>query len=258
MPSDPRMALALAALAPRRSSFRAALAAARDQVMAHLAAHGGTGRDRVAELAAELGRFAGGRVDASRLATVIRTAPGLDAVTERVVRHCADVLDELLDEGDALFSVEVPAGGDIRAAVTLALAEAGRAFGAALAFRAAVTGTYEPARHERGPRYFPFACWNRAERAIGVPLVVRVAGGDLCAESLVEFLDGRQQIVLVVDGPCAPAPLARLVSPNVLVLQSTDDLGPVGSYDGPTIAALVPEGAAEFVADPRATFPPWG
>ena len=251
MPSDPRRELALAALAPRRAGFRAALAAARDQVLAHLAAHGGT-RDRVTELGAELGRFAGGRIDVSRLALVVATAPGLDAATLNVVRRCADVLDELLDEGDALFSAVVPPGGDLRATVDAALAEAGRAFGAVLAFHAATTGAYDSARHERGLHAFPYARWNRAERAIGVPLVVRVAGADLCAEALAEFLDGQQQLVLVVDGPAAPAPLARLVSPNVLVLQSTKDLGPVTSFEGPAIAALMPDGATELVSDPRA------
>ena len=251
MPSDPRVDLALAAIASRRATFRAAVAAARDQVAAHLAAHGST-HDRVADLDAELGRFAGGSVDAARLATILPTASTGDAATARVVRHCADVLDELLDEGDELFTSDVQPGGDLRASTFVALGEAGRAFGAVLAFRAAMTGHYETTKHEPALHSFPFGLWNRAERAIGVPLVIRVAGADLCAESLAEFLDGQQQIVLVVEGPCAPAPLARLVSPGVLVLQTRGDLGALVSFEGPAIAALVPEGAAEFIADPRA------
>jgi hypothetical protein len=249
MPSDPRVTLALAALAPRLATFRAALAAAREQVCAHLATHGSGPRDRVIEAAAELGPFAGGRIDVARFAAIAAPTSRLDASTEQVVLRCADILDDLLEHGDALFTPIVHAGGDLRATVSAALAEAGRAFGAVLAFQAVRSGSFEPARHEPGLIAFPFARWNRAEREIGPPLVVRVSGADLSADGLAEFLDGRQQLVLVVDGPCAPAPLARLVSPGVLVMQTEGDLAPLASFRGPSIAAIVPEGAALFTSD---------
>ena len=251
MRSDPRVDIALAAVAPRRAAFRAAIAAARDQVATYLALHG-KAHDRVAELGAELGRFAAGSVDAERLATLLPNTGAADAAAMHVVRRCVDVLDELLDASDELFVCDVQPGADLRASVFVSLGELGRAFGAVLAFRAAVTGRYDATRHAAALRSFPFALWNRAERAIGVPLVVRVAGADLCAEALAEYLDGQQQVVLVVEGPCAPAPLARLVSPGVLVLQTSADLGPLLTFDGPAIVALVPEGSAEFIADPRA------
>ena len=253
MQSDPRVTLALAALAPRLAAFRTALAAAREQVCAHLATHGSGPRDRALEVAAALGPFAGGRIDVARFAAIAATTPRLDASTEQVVLRCADILDDLLEHGDALFTPVVHAGGDLRATVAAALAEAGRAFGAVLAFQAVRSGSFDPARHEPGLIAFPFARWNRAEREIGPPLIVRVSGADLSADGLAEFLDGRQQLVLVVHGPCAPAPLARLVSPGVLVMQTEGDLAPLASYRGPSIAAVVPEGAALFTSAPRAT-----
>jgi hypothetical protein len=251
MPSDSRTLAALAALAPRRSAFRAALAVTHEQVRAYLAQHGTAVHDRVAEAAAELGHFAGGRLDAARFATLVAAAEPLGAATEPLVRRCADVLQDLLERGDALFVVEVERGGSIGAAVRAALAEAGRAFGAVLAFQALRAGSFALERHEPQLRAFPFARWSRAERQVGIPLVVKVSGDDLCAEALAEFLDGRQQMVLVVDGACAPAPLARLVSPGVLVVQDEADLAPLSNFAGPAIAALVPATAAQFVHDPQ-------
>ena len=105
----------------------------------------------------------------------------------------------------------------------------------------------------------PFARWTRSERRLAPPLVVALEGGDLRAAALAEFLDGRQKIVLVVEGECAPAPLARLVAPGTFVLQTADAAGldRFAAWEGPGIAALVPESAGRFVHDPAAGAASW-
>jgi hypothetical protein len=89
--------------------------------------------------------------------------------------------------------------------------------------------------------------------------VVEVQGSDLRAATLSEFLDGRQKIVLVVHGDCAPAPLARLISPSTFVLQTEDVTGIERflGWDGPAVAALLPGAAARFVHDPARGSAPW-
>jgi hypothetical protein len=79
-----------------------------------------------------------------------------------------------------------------------------------------------------------------------------VAGRDLHAAGLAEFLDAGVAIALLVEGPCPPAPLARLVTPNALVIQtgSVEDLAALGGHDGPAVAALLPAEAAWFRHDP--------
>jgi hypothetical protein len=81
-----------------------------------------------------------------------------------------------------------------------------------------------------------------------------VDGRDVRAGALVEFHDGHVTLVLVVRGPCSPAPLARLISPAVYVAQHYDAtaLERLADFAGPAIVALVPEGCAAFVHDPRA------
>lgn len=254
MRSDERVARALAAVGAQVEAFRAAVAAAHEVVRGHLTAFGALEQDRAALVRRELGGFAAGRIDVDRFAALGGGTRILPAGAEDVVRRCADVLEDVLERGDLLFTVEVPPGGDLRTCVDRALAEAGRAFGAVLAFQAVKTGVWAPEQHEPMLRAFPFARWNRAERGMGVPLVVHVGGADLRAESLAEFLDGRQRIVLVVDGPCAPAPLARLVSPSLFVQQG-DDLARLAAWEGAAIVALMPAEAARFVHDPAAPTP---
>jgi hypothetical protein len=68
------------------------------------------------------------------------------------------------------------------------------------------------------------------------------------------MLQGAQKIVLLVSGAAPPAALVRLISPGVLVLQTTilADLGRLTLHDGPAVAAVLPEGAARFLWEPRA------
>jgi len=63
----------------------------------------------------------------------------------------------------------------------------------------------------------------------------------------------------VVRGACPPAALARCITPGVFVLQSVDGAGleRLARFDGPAVAALVPEGAAQFIHDPSLGKEPW-
>jgi hypothetical protein len=101
---------------------------------------------------------------------------------------------------------------------------------------------------------FPPNLWNEAEREFAPPLVIEVEGQDLRPASLAELLEGGQKIVLVVNGPAAPAPLVRLITPGVAVIQTDDpaELSALGSVDGPGIAALMPQGCAKFMHIPGA------
>ena len=101
---------------------------------------------------------------------------------------------------------------------------------------------------------FPPARWNRAERDFSPPLVVEVEGQDLKVGSLGEILTGSQKIVLAVNGPAAPAPLVRLITPGVTVVQTDDpaDVAVLAASEGPGVAAIMPEGCAKFIHAPMA------
>lgn len=253
MQSDPRVQQALSAVAAERTHFRSAIESARGQMRAYLATHRAGAGERETSVTAELGAFASGRIDTNRFASVF-SATGLIGyeMAERIER-CIKVLDELLVRGDGLFTAKVPQGGNLRSTVDSAFGEAGRAFGAVLAFQAAKTGSYRD-DHDRLLRSFSFRRWNRSQRQIAPPLVVEVDGEDFAGEQLAGFIDGKVRIIAVVRSPSSPAPLARIITPGVLVIQSVhaDALPVLTGFDGPGVAALMPAGAAVFVHDPRA------
>lgn len=254
MPSDERRHGARDALRAHDGAFRAAVETAYGQLRAYLAAHGSRSEERARETALELGHFAGGRIDVGRLAAVLGTTRVLDQQEEAVVWRCAEALGAVLARCDGVLLRDVPPGGDLRATVEEALATVGRAFGAALVFQAVKAGTYRAEVHEGALRSFPFSRWNRQERLLGPPLVVSVDGSALDAPSLAQYLDGGQKIVLVVRGASAPAPLARLITPQLFVMQceSPAELARFAAAAGPAVAALVPATAARFVHDPAA------
>jgi hypothetical protein len=254
MPSDDRALAALELLGRPVETFRSAVAATAEQVRAILGAED-AGADAALDRArAELGAFAAARIDAARFSAPLAAERGLDARARERVRHAHETLRSIQIALDEVLLVDVPPGASLRQAVASRLAELGRAFGAAQAVQLVRHGRYRDAEHERLVRSFPFAWWNRAERRVAPPLVVIVDGADLHAGALAEFVDGAVKIVLVVRGACAPAPLARLVTPGVLVAQAGDlsALRRVASFDGPAVAALVPDGAARFTHDPAA------
>jgi hypothetical protein len=225
--------------------------AALEQSRVFLATRDAGATAQVTRVAGELGPFAAGRVDAARFAARFGAAGPLAGEARRGVERAIATLEELLDRGNALFTVSVPPGGSLHDTVAGALMECGRAFGAALVVEYARQDVLT-AEHESLLYGLPLERWNRAERRLAPPLLVDVEGADLAADGLAQFVDEGSTIVLVVHGACGPAPLARLVTPGVFVMQTTD----VGSLaqlpaDVPAVVAVVGAGAATFVHDPR-------
>jgi len=253
MPSEDAVALALQALQPVAEAHRSAVAEAGEELRGLLAE---TGSDADA---GSLGAFASGRIDFGRFAGVLSRARTLDAATTARIRAASEVLRELSARtAEKAHVVHVPQGGSIRAAVSEALAESGRAFGAAHV--AAAARQHASAGSDAVYlRAYPFAAWNARERKISPPLVLDVDGADLRAGDLAEFLDGNVKIAVVVRGDCCPAALVRLVTPGVFVAQFGDAAGfaRLAKCAGPGVAALVPDRAAHFVHDPSAGKAVW-
>ena len=259
MPSDPRTAQAISALAQPIAEFRMLVEGALAQAEAFLAAQGATGEDQAARARVELGAFAESRVNAAAFASLFPKARRVDGAALDALRRAVDVLQSVRARGDDLFVVNVPPGARLGAAVSAALAAAGRAFGAVMLAELVRGGRYHAAEHDRLLDEADFTAWTKTERRIAPPLVIEVDGADLHAGALADFADGREKLLLVVRGACAPAPLARCITPGTLVLQTADGSGldRLASFDGPAIAAMVPEGAAVFLHDPLGGREPW-
>ena len=259
MPSDPRVSGVLRKLAAPIESYRSAVAATLDEVRGYLSA-GRAGADAsAARLQEQLGCFAGGRIDPVRLAAGIGDRGSLDQGSIDRLQGAADALSELVNQGEALCAVTVPEGGAAAASVAGRLTEIGRAFAAARIASAARAGSSSGLDETVALRGFAHAMWSASERAVAPPLVVTVRGVDLVAGALAPFLDGNQKIVLLVGGACTPAPLVRLITPSVLVVQAHDesDLDALAAWSGTAVAALVPAHAARFVHDPSAGPQTW-
>ena len=250
MPSDARMTQILEQLAPQRDQFRSAVAAAAEQLRSTLADYRSASGNTVERAAFELGRFARGRIDPVLFAQVFSHDSALDKVAVAWIDRAEAVLQEIASTTHLHQYVRVEPGASLGAAIERALARIGRAFGAARVAQYAKVG--HPIRDEaQFLEAFPFAHWNRAERGIALPLVVEVDGGDLRVGGLEEFLDGAQIIVLLVNGDAPPAALVRLITPNVLVIQTAQlaNVAKVAAAGGPAICALVRESCAQFVYD---------
>ena len=258
MLSDPRLQQALAALAQPIAEFRAMVDGAISQAEAFLVEQRASASERAERAAFVLGPFAEGRIDSAGFAVLFPpvTAASPDALA--ALQRALDVLRDVRQRGDALFVVEIPAGGRLGMEVEDALARAGRAFGAVVLAEVVRGGRFTP-EHERLLAPHAFRSWNRSERRFAPPLVVLVDGAYLQASALMDFADGQEKIVLVVRGASPPAPLARCITPGTFVLQTVDGSGldRVATFNGPAVAAIVPEGAAVFVHDPAAGRDAW-
>jgi hypothetical protein len=258
MPSDDVLNGVGAAFAPATEAFRSAVIDAVEQVRTYVDEHRAPSEAPGPRLAAELGPFAAGHIDAERFAALFGGHDTLDASTIWLLDQALATLRDQSDRTDPTVHTEVPPGGDVRATVEAELASVGRAFGAARIAELVRSGRIEDVRKADPAAAFPFAKWTAAERRIAPPLFVRLTGADLEAGALAGFLDGNQKIVLIVDAPAPPAPLATLITPGTFVMQTADasELPRMAAFDGPGIAALVPDGCATFVHDPVATDSP--
>jgi hypothetical protein len=254
MPSDERVPQALEALAGARETFRAAVAAAAEEVRGFVAAHRSPADGAAERAARELGPFAAGRIDASRFGALFGGAEPLDAGGLEWLGRAHAVLGEAAGTDDRYFQADVPAGADLRNAVIAALGRAGRAFGAARVVELVRGRRFREMDHAAYLESFPPALWTRAERELAPPLVLGVAGADLQVGGLADLLLGSQKIVLVVRAPAPPAALVRLITPGVFVIQTADAaaLKALATVGGPAIAAVIPQGGVQFVHDPAA------
>ncbi len=259
MLSDPRVAVALDALAQPIAEFRAAVEGALTQASGFLDAHHASPAIRASRAAFELGEFATGRIDAGRFATLFPPLGSGDPASLAMLDRAVQTLEAVNGEASDLFVTEVTEGRKLGATIDAALARAGQAFGAIVLAELIRAGRYDAATHDRLLDPAEFRTWNRAERRFAPPLVIVLRGADLHSGALTDFADGRAKLVLVVSGPCAPAPLARCITPGTFVMQTVDGAGldQVASFDGPAIVAMVPEGCTTFTHDPRGGAEGW-
>ena len=252
MPSDARVLAALDAVRRRIDSYRSFVAVTRERLRASLAGNGGAQRARQ-----ELGAF-GARIDAARFAE-LRHDLVLDPLSRSRLERADAVLGALASAGDESFVCEVASGDSLRVAVAHAFARLGQAFSAAAVTELVRTGRFEPERHDRVLDAYPLEWWSASERDHAPPLVVVVDGADLRACSLADLVDGHVQIVLLVRGAAAAAPLVCLTTPGTLVLQTQDSaaLGVLSAFDGPAVAALFEQDVAHFTHHPSGGGAPW-
>lgn len=252
MPSDDRITQALAALTAAREGFASSVAMSAEEVRGILERANSAEENPQVKLAHELGPFAAGRIDLDRMAPFVSANSKLDGEKRDRVQKAFETLTALKKAGDSLFHGKVEVDGYLRGTLLAALARAGTAFGAGRSVEWALHGIAAPEGVDDALESFPPNLWNRAEKGCAPPLVLEVEGADLKAASLGDLLEGSQKIVLVVNGPAAPAPLVRLITPGMTVIQSDDplDLAALSATPGPGIAALMPEGAAKFVHAP--------
>lgn len=259
MPSDTRLTQALAALAGPIAEFRAIVLGALAQAEAFLDGQSAGDAERAGMAGAELGRFASGRLDPGRFAALFPAVRSVEPAALAALQRAIGRLRALRDRGDAAFVIDLPRGERLGARVGDTLAVFGRAFGAVILADVVRGGRYQSAEHDRLLDPQEFHAWSMAARRVAPPLIIALDGTDLHAGSLNDFADGRQKIVLVVRGPAAPAPLARCITAGTFVMQSTDGSGldTVAAFDGPAIAALMPDGSAVFRHDPAGGKEPW-
>ena len=253
MPSEDRVRDVVAAFARAIAAFDSSLARTADEVRAFMAPRQSGWEAQVARAKAQLGPLAADRIDPERFATVFAPRRQTEPAALKAADRALETLVALAARREALCTAEVPPGGSLYDTVARTLGEVGRAFAAARLVHDVRAGGAAAVR-SGAIAALPYSEWTRNERRVAPPVVVSVGGGDLRAAALVEFLDGRQKLVLVVEGECSPAPLARLIGAATFVAQVGDApaLARLVAWDGPGIAAIVPESAARFVHDPGA------
>lgn len=252
MQSDSRVQQAMAALDRPIAEFRALLEGALRQAESFLDAQQADEPARVKRAAAALGVFGATYVDAARFAALDAGVVKVDGPSLDALRRAVDILHQMHLRGEALFVTEVRGSARLGGVVESALALIGWAFGAIIVTDLVRSGRYVEAEHAAQLDPLQFGGWSRSARRAAPPLVVHVAGSAVRASDLAPFADGHVKLVLVVSGDCAPAPLARLITPGTFVMQTTDGVGleRLALFDGPAFGAVMPVGAATFVHDP--------
>jgi hypothetical protein len=259
MPFDDPVAPGLAALAGPIAAFRALLRDAVTQGERFFDDQAASRERRQLRAAAELGPFAAAHVVPERFDALFPAARRADAADLAALDRALGTLHALLDQGDAAFIVEVPRGASLGDALRNAMAQLGRGLGAAALVERIRTGPVEGAAAEALLAPMEFPVWSSTARRVAPPLLILLDGADLRAGALAEYTDGREKLVLVPRGRCAPASLVRCITPGTLVVQTSDGRGleRLAAFDGPAIAAIVSDDAATFLHDPDLGGEPW-
>ena len=254
MPSDERITQALEALGDAKETFVSSVAMSAEEVRGLLERDQGSDVEPQDRLAHVLGPFAAGRIDLDLLAPFVGGSQKMEPEVRERIEKAYDVLRGLKKAGDDLFCAKVNVDGYLRGGIVSVLAKAGTAFGAARSVEWAFHGIAPMETAKDVMESFPPSLWTWAEKGCSPPVVVEVEGQDLKVGSIGELMSGNQKIVLVVNGKAAPAPLVRLITPGVTVIQTDDpaDLVALGANDGPAVAALMPDGCAKFIHSPAA------
>jgi hypothetical protein len=253
MPSEELLPEILEALSKPIFEFRSALATTVEQVRGGLESQDAGNNGGLDNLSAELGQFARDRIDLESFSHLVKKQAPLDRGALDRIKSAHSALLELAARREKLFHFALKPGANLRDEVAHALSEVGRAFKAARVIELTRSGRFGADGANPLLGDFRFRSWSRAERRLAPPQIVFLDSDDLFAGALCEFMDGGFKIVLVSDGPCSPAPLVRLVTPRTYLMQTdkVSDLREFASYEGCGVAALLPEGAARFVHDPR-------
>jgi hypothetical protein len=254
MLSDQRVTAALAALRSQISLFRFALSGTVERAKHILASESGPRQTEVT-----LGEFASGLIDSNRFAMVSSGNEPLDTVGRAIITRSIEVLESLMQMGDQAFVIDVPPEVAPSAAIHARLATLGSAFGAGTIVELVRRRIYDPTHHGLPNAGHPFEKWTTSERTLAPPLIVRVEGRDLEPAELAPFLDGAMRLVVLVNEPCAVAPLARLITPGVFVAQVSDlsILERLNDLLAPVIVAVMNGPEARFTHDPRAGASMW-
>lgn len=221
MRSETSTHAALAALERPRTAFLSAAAELTGELGRLLVQDHDSEQSRALRSAAALGAFGADRVDPERFAALISDRPVLPPAALEAIGRARAVLSTIVTGEREPFIVVVGPGEDVGVAVTGALSRLGRVFGAARVAALARAGSYRSSEHAALLEALPFARWNRSERALAPPLVVRVEGPRLRLSGLADLLDGAVKIAILAPEAEAAAPLAPLVTPGVFVAQGS-------------------------------------
>jgi hypothetical protein len=248
MPFEERITGALTALARPRELFESALIEAIDELNAFILAQREPADGRALQEADRLGAFAHDRIDVRLFTAVTGSSVFLDAERIERLEAALQKLRAYAAQRERVYCLQIPPGADLRDAVRDGIAARGSIFNVAHEVQLLRAGTARRQQHGA----LGFRQWSRLEKSIAPPLIVALNAPDLQVSGLAEYMDGSQKIVLLVDGAAAPAPLVRMIAPRTFVLQTNDlaDLQRLAAYDGPGIAAVLPDTCARFCHDP--------
>ena len=250
MQFEKRTSIALDAIRPRLELFKSAIAVTTEEIRGLLSGSGESSEDQTVAL----GNFAAGHVDVDRFSSFTRREARVDREAETPIRAAQGVLNKLLKQGDDLFVLKITEGANLGSCVAHRLAVIGLAFAAAHVTDLAKRGQYRDEEHQLLLDGLAWPDWSQAERALAPGLVIELSGEDFVPAQVAPYLDAGMKIIFVVDGDAPAAAMSRLVTPGVYVQQTGAEtpLEAFSAFNGTAAAALLPNGAVEFVHDPDA------